>query len=158
MKRTLVLLAAFALIACDTTPRWPASADGWKTYRNENIGISLEYPGQCSVDDEGHRVLIRNDGAPIISIAWTTEADARKNGLWPGHEPIGPVQLGGRAGKLYRYSHSDGPFGMRTTSFVVPHRAKYFALEFRISEEELGPIAKQVLDSFAFTDPAADGS
>jgi len=158
MKPTLILLAALTLIACDTTPQWPDAADGWKQYRNDQIGISLDYPAQCSVDDEGHRVLIRYDGAPIISIAWTTEKGARKNGLWIGHDPVGPVQLDGRAGKLYRYTHHDGPFGMRTTSFVVPHREKLFALEFRTPDEQLGPVAQRVLDSFAFTGPADDGS
>jgi hypothetical protein len=158
MKRTLILLATVTLIACDTTPQWPAAADGWKPYRNDAIGISLEYPGQCSVEDEGQRVLIRFDGAPIISIAWTTEAGARKNGLWAGHDPIGPVQLGGRAGNLYRYTHHDGPFGMNTTSFVVPHREKLFALEFRTTDEQLGLVALHVLDSFAFTGAAGDGS
>ena len=154
----MVVLAAFALMACDTTPQWPASAVGWKQFHSTHIGISLDYPGQCSVDDEGDRVLIRYDGAPIISIAWTTQERARKNGLWPKHEPVGPVQLGGRTGKLYRYTHNDGPFGMRTTSFVVTHETLYLALEFRTPDEHLGPVAQHVLDSFVFTDPAADGS
>jgi len=154
--RRFLPVAALLLIACDTTPEWPASADAWKQYDNELIGISLQYPEQCSVDDEGHRVLIRCDGAPIISIAWTTEAGAKKNGLWPGHDPVGPVQLGGRMGELYRYTHHDGPFGMQTTSFVVPHRDKLLALEFRTTPDQLGPVAQHVLDSFAFTRPSGD--
>jgi hypothetical protein len=157
MKREALLAAVLVLAACDTTPRWPDAADGWKQYRNDHIGIALEYPAGCTVDADGDRVLIRYDGGPIISIAWLTEESARRNGLWPRHDPVGPVQLGGRTGRLYRYKHYDGPFGMRTTAFVVPHHDRYFALEFRTARDELGPLERYVLASFAFTDTGGTG-
>lgn len=157
MKRGIVIAAALALAACDTTPQWPATAEGWKQYRNDHIGVSFEYPAQCTVEDDGDRALFRCDGDPIISISWSAEASARRHGLWARHEPVGPVQLGGRVGRLYRYTHYDGPFGMRTTAFVVPHGDRFFALELRTSHDELGGLERHVLRSFAFTTHGAPG-
>lgn len=153
MKRELAFLTILLLPACDTTPEWPDAADGWKAYRNDHIGIALEHPAQCTVEGDGDRAIVRYDGAPIVSIAWLTEASARRNGLWAGHESVGPIEMGGRAGKRYRYTHYDGPFGMRTTSFVVPHHDRYLALEFRTPRDDLNGLQQRVLASLSFTGP-----
>jgi len=88
------------------------------------------------------------DGVPIL-VRYADEQEGKKRDLWFGHEPVEKINLAGRDGNKFIYSHHDGPFSTRTVSYVVAYQAKYLAVEFRASGE-LNEIQQQVLESFKF--------
>ena len=63
---------------------------------------------------------------------------------------MGLATLDGRSGEKFVYNHYDGPFGMRTVSYVVPHGEKFLGLEFRTGEEEPTATQAEILESFRF--------
>ncbi len=138
--------------ACESTPRWPHADSGWKTYHNESVGYSLDYPAVCSVheyDDGG--VIFRFDGGPILCVSYLTERAADKRGLWADHDPVAEAALDGRSGSRYRYDHYDGPMYMHVTSYVVAHNGRYLGLAFRTAHEDLNVAQTRVLESFRFS-------
>lgn len=138
---------------------WPDEVLGhaWAQYRNEAVGYSLSYPAACSVeeDDGGLTVRFRYHGAPIIAVTLASETEAARRGLWPDHLPVGEVTLGGREGQKYVYNHYDGPFGLHTVSYVVPHADRQLGLEFRTDDDDPSRVQRQILSSFRFVDFAA---
>ena len=155
IHRALALIAfviAGSLPACHGTP--PPSPDAesvrWATYTDETVGFSLDYPDVYTVTGQSGSVRMRHDGYPVISIALETEQGARRRGLWSKHDPVGEIELGGRDGKRYVYHHYDGPFSMRTVSYVVEHDGKYLGLEFRTALDQPDAVQRHILDSFRF--------
>ena len=153
------IVALTALVACSQlgcSPRgfvWPhVDANGWNTYSNDVIGYTLRVPAVCEVEeaDDGRDVLFRFLGAPIIAIRFVDESEGSERGLWVGHEPISETELSGRSGFRYRYDHYDGPFGMQTVSYVVPHRDRLIGLELRTGAPRPTTTQQAILDSFAF--------
>jgi len=133
----------------------PPPAEGsfaWTTYTNEAVGYTISIPDVYAIDEEGAGagVFLRWDGRVPVKVYLTDERNGRRNGLWPGEEPSGEIELDGRAGHLYEYDHWDGPFGSAMRSYVVPHDGKELGLEFR-SDGELHAVNQQILDSFTFT-------
>jgi len=123
----------------------------WSTYTNSKLGYSVSYPAVLQLKEFGDgSVLFRNgmDGVPIL-VRYADEQEGKKRDLWFGHEPVGKINLAGRDGDKFIYSHHDGPFSTRTVSYVVAHQAKYLAVEFRAAGE-LNAIQQRVLDSFTF--------
>jgi len=158
MKPAILLLSIVPLLGCDVTPEWPATADQWERYTDSLSAVSLEYPAQCTIDENAGGTLIRYDGAPIIAISHMTEAQAKKHGLWAAHESVDTCRLGGRDGKLYRYDHYDVFLGMHTVSYVVEHEGKWMALELRMKGDAPGPVQRRVIESFAFAASDNGGS
>lgn len=153
---TLAFALTFALTLGGCSPRgfdWPeVAADGWTVYVNERVGYHLKVPDICDVEehDDGRTVLFRFRGAPIIAVNFVDEVEGDQRGLWTGHEPSGEVELAGRHGHRYRYDHYDGPFGMQTVSYVVPHRDRFLGVELRTGEPEPTTIQQTILDSLSF--------
>jgi len=138
---------------------WPDEVLGhaWAQYRNDAVGYSLSYPAACSVeeDDAGMTVRFRYHGAPIIAVTLASENEAARRGLWPDHLPVGVATLGGREGEKYVYNHYDGPFGLHTVSYVVPHDDRELGLEFRTDDDDPSLVQRQILSSFRFVDLVA---
>ena len=63
---------------------------------------------------------------------------------------MGSIELDNREGLKYIYDHYDGPFYMRTVSYVVEYGGKFLGLEFRTDREELDDVQRRVLRSFRF--------
>ena len=100
----------------------------------------------------GPNVLFRYDGYPVLSISLVDEREGHSRGLWVGHDPVGSIQLAGRDGEKYVYRHYDGPSYMRTVSYVVEHRDRWLAVEFRTELEEADALQRRILESFRLSD------
>ena len=125
-------------------------ADGpWSTYTNDAVGYSVDHPEALAVEsfNDGQDIAFRYQGSPVVRVVRVTEDQGRRRGLWVGHAPVGTTPLAGREAKRYIYEHDDGPFVLRTISYVVEHGGKLLALEFRTNGEE-GPVHRRILDSF----------
>lgn len=148
----IVLLSLLCHCACNTTPATPRNGSDvqWNLYHNEKAAYSLRYPDFCTLDEEGKDAILRWDDSPIICINFVDKEEGKARGLWARHEAVAKIQLDGRAGLKYVYKHCDGPFCMRTISYVVAHGDRYLGLEFRTEEDELGAVYKQVVASFQF--------
>jgi len=129
------------------TPR--AGTFAWKTYRNDAIGVSLEYPDayQPYELESGVDVAFKLHGSPAIRLSLRSEADSRHHGLWAGSEPVADALFAGRQGKRYAYDHYDGPFGSPVLAFVIPHEGKFLALEFRTMNSDLDDVQRRILES-----------
>jgi len=157
-SRTLISACAIAIaiLIAGCSPRgfdWPdVSDDDWAVYVNDKVGYRINVPNICDVEEhhDGRTVLFRFRGAPIIAVNFVDEAEGDERGLWIGHEPSGEVELAGRSGHRYRYDHFDGPFGMRTVSYVIPHRDRFLGIELRTGETEPTSIQQTILDSLNF--------
>lgn len=154
---TVLGIVAVSFVGCAPVAlEWPDEvlSGAWSTYHNDSLGYSLRYPAACSVDeDDGGRVVrFRYHGAPIIVVTFASEREAARRGLWPDHLPVGEATLGGRAGEKYVYNHYDGPFGVHTVSYVVPHEGRQLGMEFRTDDDDPSPVQRQILGSFRFAD------
>ena len=119
----------------------------WVTYRNPQLGYSLEYPSIFRLREHGGTAIFRYGwGVPVL-VRFTDEADGRHRGLWFGQDPTGPIELSGRQGQRYAYEHWDGPFSSRTVSYVIPLQGRYLGFEFRTGGD-LNPVQQRMLDSF----------
>ncbi len=147
-------LSGFLMAGCGGTPPQspPANAVAWKVYSNPVVGYTLEHPDlyETEEDHDGRTVLLRYDGYPVISIRHADEQEGRSRGLWIKHEAVGSIELDSREGLKYIYDHYDGPFYMRTVSYVVEHGGQFLGLEFRTDREELDGVLRRVLRSFRF--------
>ena len=157
----------------------PANAVAWKIYSNPSVGYTFEHPDIYEVEEhhdgrtvllrydgypvvehpdiyeveehhDGRTVLLRYDGYPVVSIRHADEQEGRSHGLWIKHDAVGTIELDSRAGLKYIYDHYDGPFYMRTVSYVVEHGSRFLGLEFRTDREELDDVQRRVLQSFRF--------
>lgn len=122
----------------------------WVTYSNTNLWYTITYPAvfEPEVYDDGNVLFRYGSGVPVL-VRYTDEKTGRKRGAWFGHQPVAPITLGGRKGNKFIYEHWDGPFVSRTVSYVVEHRGKFLALEFR-TPDELYEIQRRMLASFTF--------
>ena len=151
----LLTLVALLCACRGTPPEAPdASSVEWARYDNPVVGFSMEYPDSYAVDEEadGLGVIFRHDGYPVIAIRHVDERESDRRGLWGDHEPVDAIELAGRRGKRYDYNHSDGPFYMRTVSYVVAHRGKFLGVEFRTNLDRPDAIQQRVLDSIRLDD------
>ena len=155
----LSLLGLFFTGGCGGTPPRNPPAEGvtWKVYSNAVVGYTLEYPEVYEPQEhhEGRDVLFRYDGYPVISISHVDEEEGRNRGLWVGRQPLERIWLAEREGDQYHYRHYDGPFYMRTVSYVVPHQGKSLGLEFRTHQTEPDGVQRHILRSFRFVDSIA---
>ncbi len=156
MKQLCLILglSALSMTGCGGTPPLnpPANALAWKTYSNPSVGYTFEHPDLYEVEEhhDGRTVLLRYDGYPVVSIRHADEQEGRSHGLWIKHDAVGTIELDSRAGLKYIYDHYDGPFYMRTVSYVVEHGSRFLGLEFRTDREELDDVQRRVLQSFRF--------
>ena len=156
MKQLCLILglSALSMTGCGGTPPLnpPANAVAWKIYSNPSVGYTFEHPDLYEVEEhhDGRTVLLRYDGYPVVSIRHVDEQEGRSHGLWIKHDAVGTIELDSRAGLKYIYDHYDGPFYMRTVSYVVEHGSRFLGLEFRTDREELDDIQRRVLQSFRF--------
>jgi hypothetical protein len=136
-----------------TPPPNPAvNSVAWETYSNSIVGYSLEYPDLYEQEEhhQGRDVLFRYNDYPVISISHVDEKGGRSRGLWVKHGAVGSIQVSGRPGRQYQYDHYDGPFYMRTLSYVVAHQEKFLGLEFRINLGQPDAAQRRILQSFRF--------
>ncbi len=156
MKQLCLILglSGFSMAGCGGTPpqNLPVDAVAWRVYSNPVVGYALEHPDlyETEEDHDGRTVLLRYDGYPVISIRHADEREGRSHGLWIKHKAVGSIELDKRGGLKYIYDHYDGPFYMRTVSYVVEHGGKFLGLEFRTDREELDDVQRRVLRSFRF--------
>ena len=149
-----VLMSLLCHCACNTTPATPPNTTDaeWQTYHNERAAYSLRYPADYALERDRDEldVRLRWQDAPIINISFANKEQSKEHGLWARHEPVGEIALGGKKGLKYIYNHCDGPFCMRTISYVVAHKGGYIGLAFRTEERDLPAIYSRVVESFAF--------
>lgn len=152
----LLLPACFGLVACsaEEPPEPAAGTFEWTSYSNPIAGFTMDVPDLYSPREEKGSVLFRDGGRVPIKVYWITAEEGRRRGLWFGEESTGDIALGGVSGRGYAYDHCDGPFCSRMLSYVVPHRGKELALEFR-SDGPLNAVNAHVLESFSLTPEAA---
>ncbi len=124
----------------------------WATYSNAAAGYSLSYPRQLRPDENDGNVFFRYNGAVPVVVRYTDEQEGKDRGAWFGHPVVDAITLGSRKGQKFIYDHWDGPFAVRTVSYVVKHREKFLGLEFR-TDSELSEVQKQILSSFTFFAP-----
>lgn len=150
MPALLLLLAACS--APDPQPPAVGTFE-WVTYQNDSVGFSVEYPDAYTADteDDGRSVFFRAERGVPVKVYWTSAREADGRGLWFGETPVGKITLSGHRGHLYEYSHCDGPFCSTMTSYVIPLRDRYLALEFR-SEGPLHGVNRHILESFLVED------
>lgn len=151
----LVVLVGAGVGACDRTPVWPDGDVELVEYRNPNVGYSVLRPAVCRIHEYEGGTIFRYDGAPIMCVNFETEDGAKRRGLWAKHDPVAEADLGGRRGEKFRYDHYDGPIFMRTLSYVVPHKGKYVALEFRSRGGTITELQDAIIASFRFVDDAS---
>ncbi len=147
-------LSVFLMTGCGGTPPHnpAANAVAWKVYSNPLVGYTFEHPDfyQTEEHHDGESVLLRYDGYPVISIRHVDRQEGRSLGLWIKHQAVESIELGQREGLKYIYDHYDGPFYMRTVSYVVEHGGKFLGLEFRTDREVLDEVQRRILHSFQF--------
>ncbi len=120
----------------------------WINYRNEAVGYEVKIPDLYEPHEweDGSGVIFKRNGdETVMLIRWVNEEDKRR-GIWLSHEPKGTCVLSGQTGKTYDYIHHDGPFGIRTRSWVIPYKARELGVEFRT--QDITKVEKQILDSF----------
>ena len=125
----------------------------WGTYKNERVGYTLQYPVAyiLQLSQTGRDILFRHNGFPAMAINYTTKGEADERGLWADHKAAGEIKLADQFGKQYIYNHYDGPFYMRTVSYVIILDSKFLALEFRTQNEKADSLQQHILDSFALS-------
>lgn len=147
-----ILMSLLCCCACNTTPATPPNTTDaeWQTYYSERAAYTLHYPQDYILEkeDSGSSVRLRWRDAPIVNISFIDRAESKRRGLWALHEPVGEIELGGKKGLKYIYDHCDGPFCMRTISYVVAHKGRYIGLAFRTADQDLPEIYGRIVDSF----------
>mgnify|MGYP001186605707 CR=1 FL=1 len=123
----------------------------WATYNNEQVGYTVQYPVAFTLQNSsnGRDLLLKQDGFPVIAINYTTREEADSRNLWAGHEPAGDIEFAGKTGKKYIYNHYDGPFYMRTFSYVIEHNDRFLALEFRTKNDSVDSLQQHIFQSFS---------
>lgn len=151
-----VLALTVLISSCENRPPPALSMASveWATYTNEKVGYTVQYPANYTLDKSrnGRDVLFRYDGFPVLAVNFTTTDEADGRGLWADHEPVGDVDLAGQQGRQYVYNHYDGPFYMRTLSYVVEHRDRFLAVEFRTQNESVDSLQHHILRSFTLAE------
>ena len=151
----LVLSLLVLTSGCESKPPPALSMASvrWGTYKNENVGYTLQYPVAYTLQTSqaGRDILFRYNGFPAMAINYTTKGEADERGLWADHKAAGEIKLAGQSGKQYIYNHYDGPFYMQTVSYVIILDRKFLALEFRTQNEKADSLQQHILDSFALS-------
>lgn len=155
-RRAAWLLAAMfstVLGACCSPPSPtrvldPARVE-WRRYEDPILQYAIDYPSEFEVSSREGEVLFRWGGVPV-RVAFESEEEGRRRGLWFGQAPVRAATLGGRPAQVYAYEHREGPFCSRTVAFVVEHRGKFLGLEFR-TPAALTRIQAHMRKSFRFT-------
>jgi hypothetical protein len=122
----------------------------WRNYSSEFMGFDLEIPYFYSdhPEDDGESVIFRMDGYPVLMISLLGRDRADQRGLWADHSPVATGLLAARPADHYVYDHHDGPFVMRTISWVVPWRGKFLEFALRTEASVPDPVQQHMLDSF----------
>ena len=153
MGRFTLLLALIGVSSCQARQPLDLNQVQWLTYTNSVLKYSLSYPNAYTVEPEvdDTNVMFKTSmyNVPLV-VRYTTEAEGRQRGLWFGNPPTAPIELSGKKGYKYVYSHYDGPFGERTIAYVIEYKDRFLGLEFRADGEDLDGIQKQILESFKF--------
>ncbi len=148
-----LLFLTLLITGCEDRPPPPLSMATveWATYSNEQVGYTVQYPAAFTLQNSsnGRDLQLRHDGFPVIVINYTTRQEAEGRGLWADHEPVGDVELAGKTGKKYVYNHYDGPFYMRTHSYVIEHNDRFLAVEFRTKSNSADSLQQHILQSFS---------
>ena len=138
--------------SCENTPP-PALSIAkveWATYNNERVGYKLQYPAAFNLktDLNGKDLLLKHGGFPVMAINYTNENEAHDRGLWADHEPVGNIILANKKGKKYVYNYFNGPFFMRTLSYVIEYQSHFLAVEFRTENETIDSLQQQTGKGF----------
>lgn len=147
--------ALTAALGCRVDPIDLPAPQGWHHYENGALGVAFDVPDFLETQDHGSEagIVFRYDGANAVLLRFVDEKEGKRRGLWFGHPDAGPITLGGRPGKLYKYTHDDGPIWDSTEAYVVPYRGKELGLEFRTKNDVA--VRERMLSSFRFLEPAA---
>ena len=153
MHKTIVPLALSLLAlagACRSTP--PSNPEisevRWITWEHPSAGFRLQVPESWTVQSSRNGVRIRNDGYPVLQVAWLSPDEARGRGLWAGKPRVAATTLAGKPGDLYVYRHYDGPFWVRVVSHVIERDGRELALEFRTDLDEPDAVQRHIRESF----------
>jgi len=149
--RIMIILGP-CLLSCRHEPleAIPQEDVHWKDYRNPAMGLALSYPDPYEIQREsGEFVFFLHGDRTAARLNFVTEREGRSRGLWFGNASTGDIQMAGRVGQRYDYTHWDGPFGDLTIAFVVPYRDRYLGLEFRSA---VGPIEEAMVRSLKLDD------
>ena len=155
-KHLFFVLPLFILTSgCENKPPPSLSMASvrWVTYKNERVGYTLQYPVAYTLENSetSRDILFRHNGFPAMAINYTTKGEADERGLWADHEAAGKIKLAGQTGKQYIYNYYDGPFYMRTVSYVIELDSNFLALEFRTQNEKVDSLQQNILDSFTLS-------
>lgn len=148
-------LALTAALGCRVDPIDLPAPQTWHSYENAALGVAFDVPDFLEMKDHGSEagIVFRYNGANAVLLRFVDEKEGKRRGLWFGHPDAGPISLGGRAGKLYKYVHGDGPIWDSTEAYVVPYRGRELGLEFRTRND--AAVRERMLQSFRFLEPAA---
>ena len=155
-SKSLSLLCLGLIVSgCENRPP-PAlsmSKVEWATYSNEQVGYTVQYPAAFTLHNRnnGRDLLLSHDGFPVVTINYTTRQEAGSRDLWADHEPVGNIELADKSGEKYIYNHFDGPFYMRTFSYVIEYKDRFLALEFRTKNDSVDSLQQHILQSFSLT-------
>ncbi len=152
------LVAIMMVSGCQSpAPALPAfDTVAWSVYHDDNVGYSLAYPDSFVVKTYGDgEVAFTTDGHTAFRVAFVTDWEADKRGLWVKHQPVEAMDIAGRPGHKYIYDHYDGPFSAHTVTYAIEYSGKLLGLEFRTNNNMLNDVQKHVLDSFTVAEPNA---
>ena len=155
---TSVILAGLSACRTSSGPAFDTWEGGWAEYVDARLGIRFHYPDVLVRElDETGEVVLSYRGACNVRVVFVDESVGRERGLWFGHQAVSDESLGGRSAQKYVYDHYDGPFAVRTVSYVVPYRDRYLGIEFRpggMPQDARG----QLLETFEFLETSAGGA
>ena len=129
----LIVGACSVLIAgCEAIPPVYLSGNQLVAFDNASVGYSVGYPeGLTAAVEDGEEIWFRQDGHAFLRVVYSTQEEARNRGLWATAEPTAQVVVDGRRWHLHEYDHQDILKFVRTRSYVIAHRGRFLALEFR---------------------------
>jgi len=151
------MLPLILLAACTSEP--PANPQpgtvSWATWQDYSLGLTLDYPDTWEESSYGdaHRLTLRNQGYPVLSVSHLSESEAAYDGLWGRNESDGEGFLAGKPAVLYAYDHAEPLTTLPTRSWVIPWSGKFLALEFRVRGGQLDSVQQAMLSRVRLAEP-----
>jgi len=146
-----ILIALFPglMVGCESSPPENLAYEetNWSIYQQHQLDYEIKYPDYYRIHEYGEEVIFRYDDFPVLLVRFTDPESAEGKGLWHSEDPVGEIEINAEKWTRYIYYHCDGPFCMRTLSYVRSYGEKEIGIEFR-TEKELDEVQQEILESF----------